>query len=177
MIAQHVGNQWMNKAQTGGWGHLLAPRQPTVSFVPSVVGDKPDEPYQTGKKSVPKAKKVKTERKVKVFKGRLPKPNDFKPQADDSTKRWNKRSFREHGGSRIRFKGKQGEKQDAEAVLVGEQGDFHIVYKGKMLPMATSWKPLWDKNAPPGDVKARRGYGEQKVVSWSTKHWGKIEDY
>lgn len=176
-IAEHVGNQWMNKAKTGGWGHLLAPRQTSVGFVPNVVGDKPDEPYQTGKKSVPKAKKSKPVREVTDFKGRLPRPNDFKPQPDDSTKRWNQRSFRQHGGTRVTFKGPAGRVQDSEAVLVGESGDFHIVYKGKKMPMATTWKPLWDKDAPPGDKKARRGTGTAKVVQWSTKNWGKIQDY
>ncbi len=191
---------WLRQNQRTMAGAI--PEQFHASWIPTgiatgpmgvvdVAEDKPDEPYQPvkasavagGQKVKAKVKAEKPQRVVKKWKGKIPNLGDFAPQPDDKNQHWNNRSFREFGGTRIKFKGKAGKVQEAEAgkqvgsrwgppVLVGERGNFHIVWKGRMLPMATTWKPLWDKNAPPSNKRI-----SQPLVQWSTKHWGKIEDY
>jgi len=212
-ISQHVGRIGSSSAGTPDYTNTInwlrqnqrmmagaIPEQFHASFIPTdvatgpmgvveVAEDKPDEPYQpvksiavAGGQKV-KAKAEKPQRVIKKWKGRIPNLGDFAPQPDDKNQAWNKRSFREHGGTRVRFKGPAGKFQEAEAqkqagsrwgppVLVGERGNFHVVWKGRMLPMATTWKPLWDKNTPEGNKRIT-----QPTVQWSTKHWGKIQDF
>ena len=78
------------------------------------------------------------------FTGSVPKFGSIKPTSNDASVPWRSRSHRQWGGHPVQFRGQAGKAQGLKpAHLIGEQGNFHIVYQGTAYPMAETWKPLW----------------------------------